>query len=199
MPKLQSIKKLKRRKKIKYKKVKCQYIYPESHKRYSKPCKRNSIGKGTLCRKHGGIPDLDNMLPTVANKNLSTYDPAFHCVQAIKLGMIGNSITEIAGKFGVSLRIVQMWTEKYVDFFEAMEVARTLNEAWWLSKGKDNLTNLRFQTPLYKFLTGNILGYSDKIESKSMNMNIHGVLMVPGKLSDDEWEKEAEKTFEGKD
>jgi len=50
-----------------------------------------------------------------------------------------------------------MWTEKYQDFYEAMEIARTLNETWWLEKGKNNLTNLRFQTPLYKFLTGNIL------------------------------------------
>ena len=193
------MKKLKKKTRTKYKKGKCQFIYPENHKRYGKPCKRNAIGKGTLCGKHGGIPDIDSMLPTTTNLEITKYEPSYHCVQAIKLGLTGHSITEIAAKFGISLRGLQMWTEKYLDFYEAMEVAKTLNETWWLEKGKNNLTNLRFQTPLYKFLTGNILGYSDKIESKNMNMNVHGVLMVPGKMTDEEWEQEAEENIKGKD
>jgi hypothetical protein len=67
-----------------------------------------------------------------------------------------------------------------------------MQEAWWLSEGKNNLDNRGYNVSLYKFITGNKLGYSDKIESR--NLNVHaGVLMVPGSMSLEEWEKQTEK------
>ena len=68
-----------------------------------------------------------------------------------------------------------------------------LYESWWLVKGKEGLDNPRdFNTPLYKFLTGNKLGYSDKVESKNFNVNA-GVLVVPKTPESlEEWEKKEE-------
>jgi hypothetical protein len=36
----------------------------------------------------------------------------------------------------------------------------------------------------------NKLGYSDKIEQKNINTNIHGVLVIPDKVTIEEWENE---------
>jgi len=75
-------------------------------------------------------------------------------------------------------------------FNTAPEIGQALHEAWWIQQGKNGLTNRGFNTSLFKFLTSNKLGYSDKMETKSLNMNLHGVLMVPDKMSDDEWEND---------
>ena len=187
-------KKLKRKKKVTYEKMRCKFVYGEGHKKEGKRCKRNAVGKSTLCKKHGGNKIIaENLLPTLVDGENETvkYNPEIHLLGVIQLAQAGFSMTEIAANFGVCLATLNNWAERYQNFYEAMQIAKTVHEAWWIMKGKRNLENVRFQTPLYKFLTGNLLGYSDKIESKNMNLNVHGVLMVPGKMSDEEWEAAA--------
>jgi hypothetical protein len=61
-------------------------------------------------------------------------------------------------------------------------------------EGKDNLDNRGYNTGLFKFLTGNKLGYSDKIESKNLNVTA-GVLMVPATMEAEEWEASAKEAI----
>ena len=78
----------------------------------------------------------------------------------------------------------------------AFEVGQVLHEAWYLKTGKDGLKQRGFNTTLFKFLAGNKLGYSDKMESKNFNLNqnVHGVLVVPAKVSEEEWEANFDKS-----
>ena len=88
---------------------------------------------------------------------------------------------------------LKQWAEDYELFSEAYDIGRAMYESWWLRKGKDGLDDPRnFNTTLYKFLTGNKLGYSEKIENKNFNVNA-GVLVVP-KTSEsaEEWENARE-------
>ena len=75
-------------------------------------------------------------------------------------------------------------------FNKAYDIGKAMHEAWWIEQGKSGLNNRGFNTSLFKFLTSNKLGYSDKMETKNMNMNVHGVLMVPDKVSEEEWEQD---------
>ena len=191
------MKKLKKKKKEKYEKARCAY-YNEKGKR----CKKGAAGKTIFCVKHGGSRKIqENQLVTLRDSTLAVkYDPTIHPMLAILMAKDGCTITEIAAQCKVHVSTLYDWAERYSEFEDALEICRTLHEAWWIKKGKNNLENGRFQTPLYKFLAGNLLGWSDKIESKSLNTNLSGVLVVPGKLDKDDWEKayeEEQKKLEG--
>lgn len=159
-------------------------------------CKLNAVGSTDVCKKHGGDPIIEDNLITqeyMTDMQLhSEYDPAVHPMQYLNLAKQGASEVEIAAEMGVSPRIMRGWGDKYLDFNSAMEIGAALHEAWWLQQGKDNLTNRGYNTSLYKFITGNKLGYSDKVESK--NMHVHaGVLQVPAPMSTSDWEEEVKK------
>ena len=83
------------------------------------------------------------------------------------------------------------WTEKYLEFNTAYEVGMAMYEAWWLAEARGNLSNSRYNNTLFKYITGNKLGYSEKIENRNLNMNVHGVMVVPDKVEEAEWEEEA--------
>lgn len=194
---------------IKNKKIKQKKVYPKEKCHFIKPdgtrCHKLAIGSGQLCSEHGGTPNRESLIKEEsiehtlmlsagmleANQlNKVRYDHKIHPIQMVKLSSEGLSEVEIAAKFGVSVRILQKWAETYEMFAEAYDVGMALHESWWLTKGKEGLDNPRdFNTSLYKFLTGNKLGYSDKVESKNFNVNA-GVLVVP-KTPDtvEEWEK----------
>ena len=183
----EKIRKIKR-KKI-YVKEKCHYT--EDGER----CKRNAIGNGQLCALHGGTKDLENVLSSEAIQlikaeigNVLTFDPAIHPLQMIDLSRQGMSDVEIAATVGVSVATLKDWADRYGPFSIAYEIGQALHETWWLTKGKAGLDSKYFNTSLFKFLTGNKLGYADKIETKNLNMTAHGVLVAPAKQSIDEWE-----------
>ncbi len=182
------VRKLKR-KKI-YVKEKCHFVDKEG-----KRCTRNAIGSGQLCFKHGGTKDLENVLSAEAiqlyNKevmSIRVFDPAVHPMQMISLSTQGLSNVEIAAEIGVSEATLLKWSEDYEPFTIAFEIAQALHETWWLAKGKEGLDDRFFNTSLYKYLTSNKLGYAEKVESKNLNMMAHGVLVVPGKQTSEEWE-----------
>jgi len=54
-----------------------------------------------------------------------------------------------------------------------------------------NLENDRFNNVLFKYLTMNKLGYSDKVETKSTMQGLHGVVVIPNTLSIQEWEAQS--------
>ena len=183
-----AVKKRKLRKK--YKKQKCAFYDVVT----GSGCKRNAVGKSTLCKKHGGNPiNYDNLtsaydnLPAVGRK--SSFDPAFHPLEFINLSRTGESTVEIAGRFNISVTTLKSWSEKFEEFATAYEIGQALHESWWLAQGKGNLQNRHFNTTLFKFLTANKLGYAEKVESRSTNTTLHGVLLVPDTVTEAEWEE----------
>jgi hypothetical protein len=174
-----------------YKKQKCVFVDENGRK-----CNRLAVGKSTLCKKHGGNPVIkENLLPDSVNNILTLatkYKPEEHPILFIEYSRMGMSEVEIAAEFMVSVETMRGWSEKFEMFNRAHEIGKALHESWWLLQGKSGLNNRGFNTGLYKFLTANKLGYAEKMETKSMNMNIHGVLMVPDKVSEEEWENDDE-------
>jgi hypothetical protein len=177
---------VKKKKLIKYKREKCSFVYADGHR-----CQHWCVGNGNVCNEHGGVRAAQEsmitttgMLPSSAMK----YDPAKHPILFIELSRQGFSDVEVAAQFEVSVVQLRSWVEKYREFATAHEVGQAMYEAWWLQEGKDHLNSRYYQTGLFKFLTGNKLGWSDKIETKNLNSNQFGVLLIPGTMSVDEWE-----------
>lgn len=176
-----------KRKKV-YVKERCHYH--EGNKR----CRRNAIGSGQLCALHGGTKDLGNTLSPEATQLylaeagvVTKFDPAMHPMQYIDLSRQGLSEVEIAAEMHVGVATVRTWSETFEEFALAHDVGKALHETWWLNKGKGGLNQRNFNTPLFKFLTSNKLGYSEKTESKNLNMNACGVLVVPETISEEQW------------
>lgn len=172
--------------------VKLIKVYPKQQC-VTEGCTRNAVGKTDVCKRCGGDPIIrENLLlpeevPT-ALVSASKYQPAYHPMEFITLSREGMSEVEIAAKFEVSVGTMRSWSEKFADFNTAFEVGQAMHEAWWLQEGKDNLDNRGYNTGLFKFLTGNKLGFSDKMESKNLNVSA-GVLLVPQQMTKDDWEK----------
>lgn len=156
-------------------------------------CKRKAVGVHDVCEKHGGEPVIhQNLLKNFEITDVlmtnSKFDPLKHPLQYIKLSQQGMADVEIAAEFGVGVHTMQKWAEKFEDFYEAYKIGRDLYEAWWLKEGKRNLNNRNYNTNLFKFLTSNKIGFSEKMETKNLNVNA-GVLMVPKPAEcADEWE-----------
>ena len=192
-PKLQEMEE-QRETHIEYEKKRCEYILSDG-----KRCRRNAMKGSVFCSSHITKEEKRQLLiekvenAVVPEMISGKYDPNFHPFEYIKLAKEGMSQAEIAAEFGVSVGTLRKWT-KYVDFAKAVEIGDSLHEAWWIRAGKDGLHDARrFNTALYKFMTGNLLGYSEKIESKNFNANMAGVLLVPGQMSPEEWEKMSSK------
>ena len=192
-PKSENIEILEKVKKV-YVSQRCAYIKEDGTQ-----CNNYAAGKGTLCLIHGGSDKIpENMYSdkeliatngAIANCRIK-FNPTVHPLRYISLAKDGLSDVEIAAEFEISLGTLKDWTSKFESFEEAYEIGQVMHERWWIEQAKGNLNERSFNTSLFKFMTMNKLGYSDKIEQKSMNMNIHGVLMVPDPVSEDEWEKE---------
>jgi len=175
-----------------YMRKKCDFIGSTGIK-----CKKRAVGKGTLCKLHGGNAIVkSNLIPIdIEDRQLfaaSHFKPELHPIAFIDHSRRGLSEVEIASLFEVSISTIKTWAETYESFSVAYEIGQAMHEAWWITQGKANLNARDFNTPLFKFLTSNKLGYSDKMETKSMNLNIHGVLKVPDSVTEDEWENETD-------
>jgi len=185
--KRKKIKKLRKLKKT-YPKVTCAFV------KDGEQCEYPAVGESTLCARHGGSRVVkENLVDKYhpIDKIHSQYRQDYHPMAFITFSKGGMSPVEVAAEFGVSLQAILRWQEKYLDFNTAYEVGAAMYEAWWLSEARGNLGNSRYNTGLFKYITGNKLGYAEKMESKSLNMNLHGVMVVPDKISEANWEEEA--------
>lgn len=190
--------KLQRRKKSKVIEVNPEDIqiikeYPDA-KCISVDCTRKAVGKSVFCKKHGGgtlIPEnlMEYKKAPISLVAGSSFKPKFHPVQFIALSKQGKSTIQIAAKFGVSKGTLEKWANTFIEFNTAYEAGLTAQEAWWQTYAIKNLGDNRINTKLFTFMTGQLYGYSDKIETK--NMHVHaGVLLVPGTKSQEDWEDE---------
>lgn len=121
----------------------------------------------------------------------SKFDIGKHPLLYIKLSKEGKSDVEIASLFQISLSTLMRWVHDYEEMKEAYEIGQTMYEAFFLTKGVQNLENDRFNNVLFKYLTMNKLGYSDKVETKSTMQGLHGVMIIPNTLSIQEWEAQS--------
>lgn len=176
---------------LRYKKQRCSFIMACGNQ-----CTKYAVGKSSLCKKHGGDPVIKENLIKKDELSLvgvrEKFDPTRHPTLFIDLSRQGLSEVEIAAEFEVAVTTLRNWSEKYEMFNIAFDIGKALHESWWLQQGKAGLNNRGFNTSLFKFLTSNKLGYSDKMETKNMNMNVHGVLMVPDKVTEEEWENDGD-------
>lgn len=125
--------------------------------------------------------------PSISSK----FDVSKHPLLYIKLSKEGKSDVEIASLFQISLSTLMRWVHDYEEMKEAYEIGQTMYEAFFLTKGVQNLENDRFNNVLFKYLTMNKLGYSDKVETKSTMQGLHGVVVIPNTLSIQEWEAQS--------
>lgn len=183
---------------IDFNKVQPQTKMPRLFKQYPQEecaedgCDQWAVGSDIYCEYHGGDPIIrENLLENqeIPISMLGKYKPEYHPMAYLNYAKQGLSNVQIAAELGVSTQIMKEWSEKFLDFNTAYEVGQALIQSWYEKKGKDNLENRGFNTNLYKLLTGNILGWSDKTESKSLNVHA-GVLVVPERMSEEEWEDE---------
>lgn len=182
---MKRIKKISKIKK-KYPKAQCMFVSEEGQ------CTKNAVGKSTLCKSHGGEPVIKENLVTEHDPIRSPlYKPEYHPMEFITLSREGLSPVEIAAEFSVGISTIHNWQENYLEFNTAYDVGLAMYEAWWLAEARGNLGNSRYNTGLFKYITGNKLGYAEKMESKNLNMNVHGVMVVPDKVSEADWEEEA--------
>jgi len=121
----------------------------------------------------------------------SKFDVGKHPLLYIKLSKEGKSDVEIASLFQISISTLMRWVHDYEEMKEAYEIGQTMYEAFFLTKGVQNLENDRFNNVLFKYLTMNKLGYSDKVETKSTMQGLHGVMVIPNTLSIQEWEAQS--------
>ena len=181
MKKVKKVKKLKKKKdkqpqeRVKYEKMQCKFI-----KKNSKQCKNFASGKSTLCVKHGGNPIIEkNLVPTSkispVHLKLTKFDPALHPLQFIALSQQGMNKTQIAAHFKISSVTLSKWCQTYQEMNLASEIGENMNTAWWIDEGKANLDNNRYNTAMFKFMTGNTLGWSDKIDKKSKSTSYSNI------------------------
>lgn len=168
-----------------YDTAQCTYIYPEGHVKEGQRCGATAHA-GEMCVTHGGDTikkkETCSMEHTFRSNSFlvsSKFDPTIHPLKYIELSMNGMSPQEIAREFMVSITTITEWARHYDTFAKAKEVGETAYQAFWIHKGVSNLENGRFNTALFKFLSGNLIGFSDKIEQQSTNLHVHGVMRVP--------------------
>lgn len=175
----------------KYETQRCAFVYPDGTR-----CKSYAMGSSTLCKVHAHdkspVKEFAapfNQLPESYLKK-TKFDPGYHPMAYIRYSKQGMSDVEIAAEFQISMQTMKGWVRDIQEFQEAYDIGNTLYEAFFLRKGTENLENDRFNNTLFKYLTMNKLGYSDKVETRSTSQSIHGVMLVPGTVSIQDWEKQ---------
>lgn len=102
-------------------------------------------------------------MTTTANKvgRPTKYDPAF-IEETLTLMGKGWSKTRVAAKLGVHKATFYDWMEAHPEFLDAVRLGETLSEAWWEAEGQNALWVHKYNTGMFKWLTGNMHGWSEK-------------------------------------
>jgi len=58
------------------------------------------------------------------------YDPAY-CERVRELGRIGKSIEQICYQLNISIRTIYLWKDTHEEFMQALDDAKTFEQAWW--------------------------------------------------------------------
>jgi len=60
----------------------------------------------------------------------TTYDPAY-CEKVVELGKLGKSIEQICYNLNTPIRTLYEWRDRHEEFSQALEEAKTYEQAWW--------------------------------------------------------------------
>ncbi len=72
------------------------------------------------------------------------YNPDYHPKELVRLMSKGLSQKEVAREFGVWNISLQQWAKKYAEFSLALRMGTDACEAWWMTQGRVNLQNSKF-------------------------------------------------------
>jgi hypothetical protein len=106
------------------------------------------------------------------------YDPKYIDL-VISLMELGWSKTRVAAYFRVHKDTLYEWIKQHPDFSDAVRVGETLSEAWWEEQGVAALTSKEYNTNMFKWLTSNIHGWTDK---QSQDINMKGELNIGSRI-----------------
>ena len=98
----------------------------------------------------------------------SKYKPEM-CNLIIEFMSQGMSLHEVCARIGISRETLNQWRSKDGDYFnsevsDAVKRGIDLSEAWWLERGRENLTNRDFSAVLWYMNMKNRFGWADKHE-----------------------------------
>lgn len=94
----------------------------------------------------------------------------------------GASDHEVCSILKITYKKFQNYYESNPSFKELVDIGRTLSHAWWLTQGRKNITNGKFNTSLWNFNMKNRFGWADKTESKSLQSEDYDLDSLSTKL-----------------
>ena len=90
----------------------------------------------------------------MAKQGRPTKYRAYMCELVIKLGEDGATKYEMADACGIHVSNIYEWAEKHPRFREALKIADQKARIWWEKKGRENISNNKFNSPLWHKLMG---------------------------------------------
>lgn len=74
----------------------------------------------------------------------------------------GGSIVECVSELGLARDTLYQWEKTNNEISDIMGAGRISREAWWVKKGRENMENTNFQSNLYRWMTMNTIGWSNR-------------------------------------
>ncbi len=95
----------------------------------------------------------------------TTYTPK-RADELLEIMRQGYSISATAVKMDIDPAKLYDWVKQHKDFAKAFARGKELQKLFYEDKGLQNLTNRNFNAPLFKFMSGQMLGWYEKQEIK---------------------------------
>lgn len=131
------------------------------------PAGRPTVYKSEYCEM---IVDFFRVQPQITKKKKTYYASGqVKSEEEYPIAAELPTFQKFADKIGVHIDTLHEWKDKYEEFSEAYARAKQLQEHIWLVNGMSNLYNAQFA----QFFGKNCLGYKDKQEVESTNMNLN--------------------------
>ena len=76
---------------------------------------------------------MTDIVPAIEKRPVgrpTLYDPAY-CETVRELGRLGKSIEQICYQLNISIRTIYLWKDTHEEFMQALEDAKTFEQAWW--------------------------------------------------------------------
>jgi len=114
--------------------------------------------------------------------------------RVIELMSEGCSKAEVAGHLLITEPTFIAWTKKHPDFLKAVQIGTQLSKVWWYKEGRENISNNKFNSPLYKVMLAIQFQISTDITEQRFTGSIehthHGESgFDPSKLSDEDLQR----------
>ena len=109
------------------------------------------------------------------------------CDRLIELMSDGCSVIEVAAELGVTRAAMYLWAKdpRKPEFAEAMKHGKDMSEAWWMTQGRLNINNNKFNAAVWYMNMKNRFGWSDNHSIKQSGEMIveHRIINYAGALA----------------